>query len=77
MKMDLKEMKLFLKYYNRWLLSILSDFSSEEMPEELYEGVLDNMISDEDIKFIYKIYREIEFKKSIKKHSTIIKGITQ
>ena len=53
------ELKAFLFYYHRWLLSILSDFNREDMPEELFEGVLDNMITDDDLNFIYNVYRKV------------------
>jgi hypothetical protein len=60
-KFDKQGFKKFLQLYNRWLCSVFQEFNTQKMPEELYEGVLDEVLSDEDLDFLYNIYQEIEF----------------
>jgi hypothetical protein len=64
-KFDKQGFKKFLQLYNRWLCSVFQEFSTEKMPEELYEGVLDEVLYDVDLDFLYNLYQEIEFNKQI------------
>jgi hypothetical protein len=49
--------KNFLKLYNRYIYSIVNQNNCEELPDEI--------ITDEELDFLYNLYQEIEFNKQI------------
>lgn len=72
--MNFKDLKKFLRYYNRYLLSILPGLKTEET-QAIIETVLEDVITDEDLQFLYNLYQEIEFQKPINKTLNKKKGI--
>jgi len=46
-----------LKLYNRYIYSIVNQNNCEELPDEI--------ITDEELDFLYNLYQEIEFNKQI------------
>lgn len=57
-KFDKQGFKKFLQLYNRWLCSVIGCEVENEV------------ITDEELEFLYKIYEEIEFQKPINKQLT-------
>jgi hypothetical protein len=56
--MDLQDLKNFLTLYNRFLFSILSEFNREKLPEELFEDVLDELVTKKDLDWLYTVYQK-------------------
>ena len=56
--MNIKDLKEFLRYYNRYIYSIVNQNNCEKLPDE---------ITDEELDFLYNLYQEIEFNKPINK----------
>jgi len=52
--MDKQGFKKFLKFYNKWVYSILSNPANDN-------EIVDDLITDEELEFLYKVYQEVEF----------------
>lgn len=57
--MDKQGFKKFLQLYNRFVYSIINQNNGCELEDEI--------ITDEELEFLYKVYQEVEFQKPINK----------